>query len=376
MRPSDARAAVVRRPRSSRGRASGSPASRRRAGSMKTAQQTIVESGLPGSPKTSVSPRRPNHSGLPGLIWTRQKTSSTPTALERRLDVIVRADRHAARDDQHVALQPGRHRVPRGLEVVADHPVVDHLGSRARSEQAHHQAVGLVDPSRLGRGAERQQLAAGDDQVQPRAPVDGDLADAGRRQRGDAGKREPGAHGSQLIAGVQVLAAAADVQSGGERALGRDVSVGLDRQLGLQHRVGSPRNRGAGRDARGGPGLERGLGHLAGRHAADQPQRHARGRVGGAHRVAVHRRPVERRQVDGAHRRLRDHPPGRLGQRRAFGAQRSQLAQHEPQRLVDGDHPPTATGPLVGQKTRARVIRRSATSCGAAARTPGRSRGA
>ena len=45
---------------------------------MNTQKHTIVDSGLPGRPNTSVSPRRPNHSGLPGLIRTRQKTSSTP----------------------------------------------------------------------------------------------------------------------------------------------------------------------------------------------------------------------------------------------------------------------------------------------------------
>ena len=44
---------------------------------MNTAKQTIVDSGFPGRPKTSVSPRRPNQSGLPGFIWTRQKTSAT-----------------------------------------------------------------------------------------------------------------------------------------------------------------------------------------------------------------------------------------------------------------------------------------------------------
>ncbi len=81
VRPSDARAGAASRPRSSRGRAPVSPASRRSAGSMKTQKQTIVESGLPGSPKTSVpAPVRPNQIGLPGLIFTRQKTSSTPQA--------------------------------------------------------------------------------------------------------------------------------------------------------------------------------------------------------------------------------------------------------------------------------------------------------
>ena len=40
----------------------------------------MLESGLPGRPNTSVSPRRPNHKGLPGFTRTRQKISSMPHA--------------------------------------------------------------------------------------------------------------------------------------------------------------------------------------------------------------------------------------------------------------------------------------------------------
>ena len=39
--------------------------------------------GCPGSPKTSVAPRTPKASGLPGLIATPQKTSSTPSSRQR-----------------------------------------------------------------------------------------------------------------------------------------------------------------------------------------------------------------------------------------------------------------------------------------------------
>ena len=80
MRLSDGPAGSPSRPRSNRGPTSLSPRSRRSAGITNTAVPTIADSGLPGSPNTSVLPRRPNHSGLPGLIRTRQKTSSTPQA--------------------------------------------------------------------------------------------------------------------------------------------------------------------------------------------------------------------------------------------------------------------------------------------------------
>ena len=47
---------------------------------MNAMKPTMLDSGLPGSPNTSVEPRRPNHIGLPGFTRTRQKTSSTPHA--------------------------------------------------------------------------------------------------------------------------------------------------------------------------------------------------------------------------------------------------------------------------------------------------------
>ena len=45
---------------------------------------TIAETGLPGRPKTSVSPRVPNHVGRPGRSATRQKTSSHAEGLRAR----------------------------------------------------------------------------------------------------------------------------------------------------------------------------------------------------------------------------------------------------------------------------------------------------
>ena len=40
---------------------------------------TIAETGLPGRPKTSVAPRRPNQVGPPGFSATRQKACATPS---------------------------------------------------------------------------------------------------------------------------------------------------------------------------------------------------------------------------------------------------------------------------------------------------------
>ena len=96
----------------------------------------MLESGLPGRPKTSVEPRRPNHSGLPA-----PEHLLDAAGLERRLDVVVRADGHAAGDDQHVAGQAGLDRGAGGLEVVADDAVVDDVRAGALGQQPHHQPV-------------------------------------------------------------------------------------------------------------------------------------------------------------------------------------------------------------------------------------------
>ena len=178
-----------------------------------------MESGLPGRPKTSVASRRPNQSGLPGLSRTRQKTSSTPRGLQRRLDVVVRADRHAAGDEQHVAgeRRPRRRRAV-ASRVVRDDRVDDDLGARRAREQVERQPVGLVDPARLGRRADLEQLGARREHVHDRPPVHRDRADAGGRERGHALHAERRARGSEHGAARDVLAAVAHVGAGARAA--------------------------------------------------------------------------------------------------------------------------------------------------------------
>ena len=68
------------RPTSNAGPGSAAPWRARSAGRTKRSAPTSAETGLPGSPKTSVEPRTPKESGLPGLTATPQKTSSTPSS--------------------------------------------------------------------------------------------------------------------------------------------------------------------------------------------------------------------------------------------------------------------------------------------------------
>src|SRR3954453_17291778 len=166
-----------------------SPWSRRSAGSMSDRKPTMLESGLPGRPKTSVAPcppdgevvvvRRPKNSGLPGLTRTRPKTSSTPHASNAgRTWSCGPTDTPPETTSTpppgpapHPPAQPRLDRGARGLEVVGDDAVL--LDDRAGTlrQQPHHQPVRLVDLPRLGRRAERQQLGPGDDEGQARAAM-------------------------------------------------------------------------------------------------------------------------------------------------------------------------------------------------------------
>ena len=108
MRPSEAPAGAARRPGSSRGRASRLAGRRRSAGSMNTQKQTIVDSGLPGQPEDERVAAAAEPQRLAGLDPHAPEDLLDAARLERGLDVVVRADRDAAGDDQHVALQARR----------------------------------------------------------------------------------------------------------------------------------------------------------------------------------------------------------------------------------------------------------------------------
>ena len=127
---------------------------------MNTQKQTMLDSGLPGSPNTSVSPRRPNHIGLPGLIRTRQSTSSTPHASNAGLTWSCGPTETPPETTSTSPARPRSTAASVASRSSAHDAAVDDLRARALREQADHQPVGLVDAARLGRRAERQQLAS------------------------------------------------------------------------------------------------------------------------------------------------------------------------------------------------------------------------
>ena len=172
-----------------------------------------------------------------------------PAGLEGGLDVVVLADGHAARDRQHVAVEPGLDRRPRGRRVVG-HDGVDGRRRRRRCSASSRSVSRLDSWTRPGSGGAPtgQQLAARGQHVHPRAAVDRDRADAGRGERGHARHVEPRAGRGEDRARLDVLAAVADVQPGPHGGAGRDAAVGRLGVLHAQDRVGAGRERGAGGD--------------------------------------------------------------------------------------------------------------------------------
>ncbi len=220
--------------------------------------------------------------------------------------MVVRADRHAAGDEQHVAARRGLDGGARGLAVVGHDRVQHDLGAGGLGEQPQREPVGLVDPAGLGRRADLEQLAARREHVHDRAAVHGDLADARGGERRDALHGQRRAGGGEHVAARDVLAAVADVEAVRQRP---------GRRHARRPPPSRPRRAGSRRRRPGSaapvvmptavPGRERARGDLARRDLAGEPQRGGRVGVGGPHRVAVHRGAVERRQVDGGRARPR-----------------------------------------------------------------------
>ena len=86
------------------------PCMRSSAARTKTSKVTWAETGLPGRPKTSLSPRRPNTSGAPGLIATLVNSEPDVEAREHLLHQVVGAFGDAARDHEHVRARSPRAR--------------------------------------------------------------------------------------------------------------------------------------------------------------------------------------------------------------------------------------------------------------------------
>ncbi len=144
-------------------------------GAANSVNVTIADTGLPGSPKTSCSPRDPNQVGLPGCSATPQKCWSTPTVesagrtwscgpTETPPVMISRSARSSASAERGL----------RRAEVVgeSEHRFDDRAA--ASGERGQHRPVGVVDLTRAERLARCAQLIAGAQHHDARCPGDRD----------------------------------------------------------------------------------------------------------------------------------------------------------------------------------------------------------
>ena len=276
--------------------------------------------GLPGRPRTSVSPWVPHHVGPPGRSATRQKTSRTPCGLERRLDVVVRPHGQPAAEQQQVRAgqRAGDRRADRAA-VVAHVLGVQQLAAVGREQRPERQQVRLVDLAGAERPARRDELVAGGEDHDARAaraaqrrawpPLAATPISAGAEhacpgcsvtRRRPARRRRRGGRASPA-ASASWRTHRCPASRGLVRSTGSTPSAPAGNAAPVEIRTASPGTDGP-RVRRAGPGL------------AGDPQRPP-GRPG-RRRVAVHRGVVERRDVVRRRDGLGQHAAGGGGERR------------------------------------------------------------
>ena len=133
------------------------------AGRAKRTNVTTAETGLPGRPKTSVPPARPNQVGLPGCSATRQNTSSTPSAASAGLTWSCGPTDTPPETSTTSDSAERRRQAPR---VVASRSSASRRARAASApaaagEGGEHRPVGVVDlararAARRARGARRR----------------------------------------------------------------------------------------------------------------------------------------------------------------------------------------------------------------------------
>ena len=260
----------------------------------------------------------PNQVGLPGRSRTPQKRSSTPRSRERGLHVVVRADRHAARDDHHVgasSASASAARVPSASSGTRDplrpprRPPArpGRRGRRrwsCRSRRARAAAPGSVSSSPVTRTATRGLLRASE-LGSPDRRRDAQLGGpecacplAERRHRGECPRRR-----SRTFVARRRLSGTRDRLLHRRRSLHRNHGVGA---LG-QHRPGrNPHGRDPAHHAR----IRMPRPRLAHHGELRRRPRH--------HREPVHRRAVEGRHGERARHLLGQHPAERGVERYRF----------------------------------------------------------
>ena len=215
-------------------------------------------------------------------------------------DEIVLADRDAARRDEDVALETTLERLSQRRLVVGNGRRADDLRARDGQRSGEHERVRLVDLPGLERLARRDELAAGGKDRHARPTRARDRGDADSGDPGERSRREPRAGRCDDVAGANVPAERPDAGPWLERTIDLYCVVLFDNHLYRSDGVGAFGHDRAGRDRNCIAWPDRPGERRARRRLADDPQ--CSRQVGGAHRVPVHRRARERREVDdGSH---------------------------------------------------------------------------
>ena len=316
------RTLAARRPCPKRGPGSAAPCSASSGGPHEQLAPTSDETGLPGSPKTSVAPRTPNDERLAG-----PHGDAPEDLLDAELAPRCRARGRAARPRRR---RTSRARPPRARAASAApvrllrRPATggrrSTLAPAAASAASSIGAVGLVDLAlrRASRPADAAPCRCVSTTHARPARAD-DLGHAGGGERADLRGAEPRAGRDDLVARARRRRRAAGRWLPAQRPprISTLLSSSTTFSIGTTASAPSGTTR-AGRDRRS-PRRRRAARSRAARpRAADDRQRP--GRVGRADGEAVHRGARERRQVDGARapaRRARARAPRASGTRSA-----------------------------------------------------------
>lgn len=232
---------------------------------------------------------------------------------------VDRAGRRSAGGDHDVGGGVPQ-RVPEQPEVVPDGPHFGHLGT-GRPQPGRQQRPERVPDQARTWDARGEQLIAEDEQFDHRATAHGEPVVTAGGGQAEHGRADQGATGQQRLAAAALLAARADVLTGGQRLVAAVVQQRAVRAavLTAQDGGGAGRQLGAGGDLDGGAvGQRRGRGP-AGQHPPGDPPGARPG-----DRPAVHRGGVEGGQVGQRGERLGEGAAERLGERQPDRRQRTQ----------------------------------------------------
>ena len=225
-----------------------------------------------------------------------QKSRASPFVLERVADQVVLAHRGAAGCHQQVHAARAGGMAHEGLRVVAGDAEVDGLAAAAFRHGPERVGVGAHDLVRAQRLARHDDLVAGGEQRDARLAAHREPRLVHGGGEADGARVQPSTGRDTHLARAKIEPGGADVAAR-RRAFAHGDGVALRLGVLLNHDgVGAVRHRGAGEDAHRLTGADRAFVARAGRHAADLAQRDGRVRnIGGARRVAVHRRDGEGR---------------------------------------------------------------------------------